>query len=188
MEEKQRVRILFWLLIPVLLLGFGLSLAGLEPYPAIVFPAFESTGSKSGDIEFEKPGFFLSSDQRDAEAIDQALILAKLPESFHSAILQNRLRHPNGSGLPEKRMDIDLGGRHYVVKRTPKVWSEKEVEACTAYLLDLIPQDWHEAGLKLEVRWYRYVQLAGTDQAEQKELLEVLEWPLIASSNLPTHD
>ena len=92
MSLKDRIYLLYILLIPVLLGGFALSLASLEPYPAMVFPGFEQAGSADHSLYFEKPVFdFYSGGQ--VYELEAAEVLDQLPESYISAVLQNRYRY-----------------------------------------------------------------------------------------------
>ncbi|MFT7589128.1 MAG: hypothetical protein ACI959_001343 [Limisphaerales bacterium] len=149
MDYRSRVRSLFFLLPPLLLLCLAMSMVGLEPYPAILFPQFGESGDGSGSISFEEPEFtkFVNGN---AIRIGSDEILKNLPSSFRSAVLQNRFRYPNGDLRPEKRMETNLGGKKYIIKRSPRVWSEKtEIEFCQSLLTKTLEVD------SLSVQWFK---------------------------------
>ena len=160
---NHRVRLLFALLIPLLLGGFVLALAGLEPYPAIVFPAFEQVGEPGAGIAYEKP-VITAWHEGSAREIPIDVALAGIPRSFHSAVLQNRMRYANGSGLPEKRLEATLGGRRYVVRRSPRTWNDAEVDRFFRTLVGRTMTD------SVTIRWNRHRRVGLQDGLDVWEL------------------
>lgn len=136
MEYRARVRLLFAVLPVFMVGGFVLALAGLEPYPALVFPAFEQAGEGRGEIAFEKPGIHVWSGGR-RTVLSTHDLLDGLPESYHATVLMNRFRHPHGTGRPVQRVEATLGGRTYVVERLARAWDTATEAAFRDHLLEM---------------------------------------------------
>ena len=126
MDDHSRVRIAFALLVVFAFSGFVLALAGLEPYPSAVFPAFEQSGSPTGEIMFEEPFALVWTDgvHQEVQASD---LLKGVPKSYRAALLQNRFRYVNGSGLPDKVIEAKLGGHSYLIRRVMRTHFESEI-------------------------------------------------------------
>lgn len=152
MDDRSRVRIAFALLVVFAFSGFILALAGLEPYPSAVFPAFEQSGSPTGEIMFEEPFTLLWTDGAHQE-VQASDLLKGVPESYRAALLQNRFRYENGSGLPDKVIEAELGGHSYRIRRAMRSYPDWEVEVWKESVLEQLDGDRPDS---ITLSWLQY--------------------------------
>ncbi len=152
MKITPRITVIYVLLTIYLIVGFVLSYAGAESYPALVFPGFKEVGSTDGMMQFEKPEITAFASGKAIELSTADLLPGIMPAN-HPTIFLQRFRYPNGQG--GKQVSTRLGGMNVAVKVVPRNYPPAVVQAWESHIDQAITQATGENADSVVIQWYQ---------------------------------
>lgn len=131
------VRILFLIMIPLLLLQLYVARKYSEPYPAIIYPAFEGTSKNSEYNKYIETEIFVYFNDGEKYRLDERKFLGEIPYKFRKNLLKNYfLNRPIENG---KEGNAYREFTNFLESRLTKMFKNKK------------PQS-------ISISWYQYKQ------------------------------
>lgn len=105
--KRNKIRLLFVLLVGFLFFQFLFSMKFSEPYPAIKFPGFGKVPQSSGKVKYTKYEVLAFSSEQNYDSVNTDVLFNNVPQIYVPGLLNNIIRKHNKKSSNSDQQDYN---------------------------------------------------------------------------------
>jgi hypothetical protein len=159
--NKSCVRVLLLLFVGLLGVEYKLSMAGIEPYPTVMYPEFSYLLPQTRSIPVNKPDFVVTFENGDTEKVNYYELFNNVPISHVNHLVVLNL-NPESRVHPERFQNknfrtFQLGRYTFEWRHTPNSYTREEIQERDTFLKERIRIVTGREDIDfLHITWYEY--------------------------------